>query len=92
MKWLLIYAALSGSGDLYVYETDDCAYLVEFVNKLGGGSDASVVINYEIHIWVDSDASGYDEIVYAERYGYTQQMIVADYTTGTLCVPHFMGA
>jgi hypothetical protein len=92
MKWLLIYAMLAGNGDLYIYETENCAYLVEYQNKLGVGVEQDVHLNDEIHIWVESNVHGLDEIVYAERYGYTQQMIVTDHETGRICVPYFMGA
>lgn len=92
MNWLLLFAAIEGHGDLYVYQTPECSYLIEFVNKVGWGPDQNTVINNELHVWVESDASGNDEVVYAERYGVTEKMIVKDGETGTMCVPYFMGA
>lgn len=89
---ILLDAISESDGTLSVYQTDDCAYYVEYDNRIGGGLPIAELEVDGASVVVYKYAGEIPEEVFVYVYGKEYHMTVQDETVGVLCVEYWVGA
>ena len=87
-----LLTAVMTDGTLTIYQTDECAYHVQYENKLAAGNgterfevDGAVVV-------IRKGAGDKPEELEVTSMGQVYITMIDDHTTGAICVPYWMGA
>lgn len=88
---IILDQMIEHDGTLSVYNTKECAYYVQYDNRMGGGSEVATIEIDGVVVQVFKYAGDIPEELRVYVYGKDISMTVPEYETGVICVPYWEG-